>query len=348
MLGAIGLFTRTAMIVAFVLGTYLLGLPHNFGQTQHFDSLAVFVLGALALSRAADTWSIDALLAAIKRGSAERPADAAEYAWPIRFVWVAMALIFWAAGLSKLRHAGLAWIFSRQPRDAAAPAAVSHLRWRTDHLVGPHRCPAARAVTNAGWRLGCRGIVLSARALQPHRTDTSGAVRALAFLIGIRLLMGPTFEQFMICFVFWVPWHHVSAGVRARVARRRPARLVVYDGGCRVCLQSVAALARLDLLGRVQFENVATESDRLSARGSELDRTRRTTLHVITPEGELRHPFYAYRSLARVLPLGWVMLPILYVPGLPALVRWVGALPHRTPPFPVTGTRTAATSRLRK
>ncbi len=347
-LGAIGLFTRTAMIVAFVLGTYLLGLPHNFGQTQHFDSLAVFVLGALALSRAADTWSIDALLAAIKRGSAERPADAAEYAWPIRFVWVAMALIFWAAGMSKLRHAGLAWIFSDN--------LAMLLRRQQYHISDGEPITSwglivARQPALSRMLAGVSVVVESCfpLALFSRTARMLLVPSALAFLIGIRLLMGPTFEQFMICFVFWVPWHHVSAGVRARVARRRPARLVLYDGGCRVCLQSVAALARLDLLGRVQFENVATESDRLSARGSELDRdTRRTTLHVITPEGELRHPFYAYRSLARVLPLGWVMLPILYVPGLPALVRWVGALPRRTPPFPVTGTRTAATSRLRK
>jgi len=27
----------------------------------------------------------------------------------------------------------------------------------------------------------------------------------LLFLIGIRGLTGPTFEQFMICYVFWVP-----------------------------------------------------------------------------------------------------------------------------------------------
>ena len=27
----------------------------------------------------------------------------------------------------------------------------------------------------------------------------------LAFLVGIRMLMGPTFEQFMICYVFWAP-----------------------------------------------------------------------------------------------------------------------------------------------
>lgn len=35
-----------------------------------------------------------------------------EYRWPIRFVWVAMAFIFCAAGISKLRHSGLDWIGS--------------------------------------------------------------------------------------------------------------------------------------------------------------------------------------------------------------------------------------------
>src|SRR4029079_5682317 len=50
LLSAAGLFARPAMAVAFVLGAYLLGLPHNFGQTQHFDTLVVFAIGALAIS----------------------------------------------------------------------------------------------------------------------------------------------------------------------------------------------------------------------------------------------------------------------------------------------------------
>src|SRR3954468_23105919 len=95
LLSAIGLFTRPAMIVAFALGAYLMGLPHNFGQTQHFDTLVVFTCGALALSRAADACSLDGLIAAARGRSTPR-ADDGEYRWPIRFVWVAMALIFCA------------------------------------------------------------------------------------------------------------------------------------------------------------------------------------------------------------------------------------------------------------
>lgn len=35
-------------------------------------------------------------------------------------------------------------------------------------------------------------------------------------LVGIRLLMGPTFPQFVICHLFWVPWDRVVAAVSAR------------------------------------------------------------------------------------------------------------------------------------
>ena len=41
----------------------------------------------------------------------------------------------------------------------------------------------------------------------------------LLFLIGIRALMGPTFEQFMICYVFWVPCDRVVATLSLSPAR---------------------------------------------------------------------------------------------------------------------------------
>ena len=66
----------------------------------------VFACGALALSRAGDAFSFDALIAAVRSGPASVPHDSDEYTWPIRFVWVAMALIFCAAGLSKCAMPG--------------------------------------------------------------------------------------------------------------------------------------------------------------------------------------------------------------------------------------------------
>src|SRR5918995_3583156 len=50
-LSCLGLFTRTSTVSSFVLGIYLLGLPHNFGKTNHYDALVVLVLGLMAVSK---------------------------------------------------------------------------------------------------------------------------------------------------------------------------------------------------------------------------------------------------------------------------------------------------------
>jgi hypothetical protein len=210
LLGALGLLTRPALVVAAVLGVYLMGLPHNFGQTQHFDTLVVLTLTALALSRAGDAWSLDAWLARRRRGL---PADSGEYTWPIRFVWVAMSLIFFAAGLSKLRHSGLTWVTS----DSFALLLLRQQYHISDGdplttwgiVVARHPWVAHTMAASAVTVETLFPVVLFSRRLRMVLVPAG-----LMFLVGIRLLMGPTFEQFMMCYVFWVPWERVTAIVR--------------------------------------------------------------------------------------------------------------------------------------
>ena len=216
-LAAIGLFTRVAMVVAFVLGTYLMGLPHNFGQTQHFDTLVVFACGALAISRAADAWSVDGWLASRRRGEPIVRPDDGEYTWPIRFVWVAMAMIFCAAGISKLRHSGLDWIFSDN---------LALLLQRQQYHISD-----GEPWTNWGLWVARHPWVAQAMAassvvietLFPLSLFSRHARRILVpagllFLVGIRALMGPTFEQFMLCYVFWIPWRSILSRTGAHAA----------------------------------------------------------------------------------------------------------------------------------
>ncbi len=245
LLSAIGWFARPAMAVAFVLGTYLMGLPHNFGQTQHFDTLVVFASGALALSRAGDACSVDAIRDAAGTRGGERPPDDGEYTWPIRLVWVMMALIFFAAGVSKLRHSGLEWIFSDN---------LSYLLLRQQYHLSDGE-PLTRWgiwVANHAW--ASRGLAAMSvgvetmfpLALFSRRARCVIVPAGLCFLIGIRTLMGPTFEQFMMCYVFWLPWSRIGALLRERTAQAIPAaqadavsnRQNAYDN------VAIAALAR--------------------------------------------------------------------------------------------------------
>jgi hypothetical protein len=243
------------MSVAFLAGAYLMGLPHNFGQTQHFDTLIVFTSGALALSHAADAVSLDAWLARRRHraehlggAAAKHPAgeaskdftgaatehpvvrshviDPGEYTWPIRFVWVAMALIFCAAGISKWRHSGVAWVLSdnlalllqrQQYHISDGEPWTNWGLWVARHPM--------LAKLMAGASIGIETLFPLALFSRAARLVLVPA--GLLFLLGIRTLMGPTFEQFMLCYIFWVPWERVLYNARSYathfVPRRAPA-----------------------------------------------------------------------------------------------------------------------------
>ena len=94
--------------------------------------------------------------------------------------------------------------------------------------------------------------------------------------------------------------------------------LVLYDGECPLCRKSVALLKRLDWLGRLAFANSRGE---LPESGVPLDRKRLLEeMHVLTPDRQrVYHGFGAFRWIARQMPLTWALVPLLYVPGVPAL-----------------------------
>jgi len=217
LLSAVGLFTRASMVVASVLGVYLLGLPHNFGQTYHFDAVLVIAMGVLACSRAADACSVDVLLR-----DDPPPKWSGEYRWPIRAIWVAVALVFFAAGLAKLRYGGLAWITSgnmsilltRALYHVSDADPLTHVGlW----IAGRHwlaSTVAAAAVTTE---------VAFPAALISRRARMVLVPAAIGMLLAIRVLMGPTFGGFLVVNVFWVPWRGLVVRAETWVNARRHA-----------------------------------------------------------------------------------------------------------------------------
>lgn len=110
---AAGLLTRFTTAGAFVLGAYLIAIPESFGKIHHADAILVWAMATFALSRCGDGWSLDGLIRAARRPEATSPpAPRGEYTWPIRMMWLVMSIIFFSAGVSKLRHSGIAWVTS--------------------------------------------------------------------------------------------------------------------------------------------------------------------------------------------------------------------------------------------
>jgi hypothetical protein len=206
---AIGLCSRISMAVAFVAGAYLFALPHNFGQTYHFDALLVFVMGVLAVSRAGAAWSIDSLVAAYKDRSRARPPESGEFNWPVRLVWLVMAFVFFGAGVSKLRHGGIHWVMS----DTMQTFLI-----RAHYSVSDADPLVSWGLALSEWPWGPRALAATALlvellfplALVSPMARWFLVPASFAMLVGIRALMGPTFGGFLVAYAFWPSWTSIG------------------------------------------------------------------------------------------------------------------------------------------
>ena len=224
-LSCVGLFTPVSVGTSFLLGIYLLGLPHNFGKVHHADAILVFAFGILAFSYCGDSCSLDRWIGTRRSRRAPPKTTArvsAEYTWPIRTIWLAMASVFFAAGWSKIRQSGMAWISSDQLRI---------LLLQHNYYVSDSEPLTAWGLTVAQYPGVCHLLAAATMAIEisyPLALFSRTARRiivpaALSMLVAIRLLMGPGFEALMICHIFWVPWNRVFARLRGSQTLPAPA-----------------------------------------------------------------------------------------------------------------------------
>jgi hypothetical protein len=218
---AAGVITRVSTTVVAVLGTYLLGLGHNFGQVYHFDAILVIAFWILAFSRAGDACSIDAW----RRGPA---AASAEYRWPVQLILATQALVFFAAGVAKLWASGADWFLSDHL--ALLLQRVQYHISDADPLVPWGSFIASRPWLYHGMAL-TTVVVETAYplALFSRRLRAPIVVAGMALVIGIRALMGPTFEHFLFINVFWVPWDRFARILDAGRAHRAAPPVSVQE-----------------------------------------------------------------------------------------------------------------------
>jgi hypothetical protein len=209
-LAALGLFTRLATAASFVLGLYVIGYQFNYGYLHWAHAVVPIVMGVLALAPCGDALSVDAWRR--RRAAKARPHASGQYGWPLQLVRLIFVSIFFAAGLSKLRTAGLAWVTSDTLRNylienqyifqetAAASWGRPVAAWLVLH---PSLCRLL-----AGLSLT---LELSApAALFWHRARRFLIPALFLFQVGNALLLYQDFFfAYLGVYAFWVPWQHM-------------------------------------------------------------------------------------------------------------------------------------------
>ncbi|MBI3308678.1 MAG: hypothetical protein HYZ79_04830 [Candidatus Melainabacteria bacterium] len=102
----IGFFTRPSMILASLLGLYVLGIPQLYGKSYHIHHL-LWCSFILSTARCGDLLSIDSLILINK--SKIKSYAPEMYSMPIRFIWLILGLIYFFPGFWKLWSCGVDW-----------------------------------------------------------------------------------------------------------------------------------------------------------------------------------------------------------------------------------------------
>jgi hypothetical protein len=106
--GIVGLWTRTSVGLAALLGIHWMGVAYSFGKPHHDFVATTFALAALPFAPIGARWSLDAWCAA-RRGEPRRERGTFA-AFPLRVAQVSAAIGYFFAGASKVAIGGLAWM----------------------------------------------------------------------------------------------------------------------------------------------------------------------------------------------------------------------------------------------
>src|SRR5260221_6203689 len=107
--------------------------------------------------------------------------------------------------------------------------------------------------------------------------------------------------------------------------------VILYDGLCALCNQSVRVVKRLDWARAFVYTDIQ-EWDTVHSRYPQLDRNAISgAMHVIPSDGKVYAGYEGVRQIIKRLPLLFWLYPIMHLPGIkwlgPKVYGWVAA--HR-------------------
>lgn len=309
----LGMFTRLAAAAAWaLLVTFHTRNPHILNAGDILLRIGAFYL---ILAPAGASWSIDNLL--LRRVGLKRDGWIAP--WSTRLAQIQICLLYTFTGFEKLMGFHLAhfqqtgfagdWMSGWAVHKTLAHALIARWPWFNDI---PIWVSAPMTWATLAWEVCWPALVLWRR--------TRYAALAFGVLLhgGIFLTMEVTHFSFTTLSFYWlfVPGLVLAdmAGKATGDATRR-VYTVFYDGMCPICKRARRNLERFDWLGRLQYADIhdraRAQADLPSVTYADMLRQ----MYVKRPDGRFFGGYEAFRALAAVLPVSWLLVPFMWLPG---------------------------------
>lgn len=325
-LAMIGLFTRFSAWMTVACALYALGIAQFYGQVNHYHHMFWFA-AILAASRCADVLSVDAFLAARRRGAElgniEPPGESRAYALPLRFVWLTIGIIYFFPGFWKYWRSGMDWAFSDNF------ANQLHLKWmQRDGWMPFFRIDQYPFLYQPAAFITMMWEMMFLPAMFFPRLRLAGAVVGAMFHIGTRVLMHIGFWTLQTSYLSLFNWD----GIFRRLGRRMYADelFFLYDGNDIAIRRRLASWRTLDVFfNRITYINIHDQAALAAAgmSGAVDVNGVRAVLAGQTFEGGA-----AWRAAAKRIPPLWPVVPFVGretsgptepVPATATAVGWV-------------------------
>ena len=321
----LGIWTRTSLLISIILMYSF----HEYGQItlDSGDTLQRLIGFILVLSPCGRAMSIDSLRLRLKSSRDTGTDIDAERRtmpiWPYRLLLWQMIVLYTSAVMEK--WSGTTWLSGSA---VAITLHHSHFTRLSPALANgvSYLSPAIgdfTLVTQSLWiGLLIIPVLTWIRLLPKNANGTFKRALLLAGLLthgGIMMLMEiGTFSLIVFAGYLGLLKDDDFSAMRNWFNRKVLKKtIILFDGRCGLCNAMIILLRSLDWLKRLQFENYHDPVVREKYAGGIPVKTLDEAMHVRSPNGSITKGFYGVRTLTKELPPLWILVPILYIPGIP-------------------------------
>lgn len=318
----VGLYTRLSLFCFAAVNTLLVAHGYSYGEVHHPEALMIMVLWILAFAPAGEAWSLDDLRFRMRsafetmRFEPQKPEDIYSplARWPLRLAQWMFVLVYLSAGMSKLANGGLEWFNGYTLAFYFAQDGVRHGGLGLYLASYPTVC-AVLAVGTVVFELTFVLAVLVPGLAWAY------VMAGTVFLGGIYLIQRAPFFGYIFLYIVFI--EALRRRINLAPKRVAPAWTLIYDGLCPLCVRSMVFLDYLDARRRLRFVDLERDWSAAAATVPGLTQDEaRHAMHLVGPDGEVYRGFFAFRALARLLPLMWPLLPLLHGPVASRLGQW--------------------------
>ena len=315
-LGMIGWQTRIVLPVGTFCYLLIAGLMRHYSWFWHSGLIPLYVIAVLCFTPCGDSWSVDRLWK-VYQGKSVSSADSTSpaYGWSRYACWTVIALTYVVSGLSKIANGGWMWWHPVNMKGMLFSMALRKhiLGWGLAlHLTSiPNWLFALMSIPSLLGEIAF-GLVLfsrTARLILP--------LLMMAMHIGVFFLMEIRFFDFLVLLLIFFDLTAIRKEIVQRLNRNFGSIKLVYDGDCSVCSRNIRLINCFDLFERLElinFRNLDLSKDQ--NQDLEPQRANLAGKIKVIDSGKIYQGFAGFRILALALPIFWLFIPFLFLPGI--------------------------------